>query len=92
MKIPNPALASAIHSIYAQFPNLSYRPRPDDVKLLAAFIKSQHADYPPHLDLLLTEDNQLIEGELNRYHHQQQTISTVDTSDTRERVINHNAP
>ncbi|GHA60821.1 hypothetical protein ACFFLZ_02450 [Photobacterium aphoticum] len=82
MKTPNPALASAIHSIYAQFPNLSYRPRPDDVKLLAAFIKSQHADYPPHLDLLLAEDNHFIEGELNRYHHQQ-TLSTADACETR---------
>ena len=71
MKTRNPALAQAITSIYSRFPNLSYRPRPDDVKLLAAFIKSQHDTYPPQLDLLLAEENHHIEGELNRFFQRQ---------------------
>ena len=62
------ALKAAISTIYQTFPNLSYRPRPDDVKLLAAYMKSQDSDYPSHLDTLLSVENMHIELALTKYH------------------------
>ncbi|MDD1822521.1 hypothetical protein ACQKPX_03960 [Photobacterium sp. DNB23_23_1] len=62
-------LKSAITTIYQAFPNLSYRPRPDDVKLLAAYMKSQGDDYPSHLDTLLEVENPHIELALVKYHN-----------------------
>ncbi|MGF1680015.1 hypothetical protein [Photobacterium minamisatsumaniensis] len=59
----------AIDTIYIAFPNLSYKPRPDDVKLLAAYLKSQEGDYPCHLDTLLAEDNRHIESALKKYYN-----------------------
>ncbi|MGF1698761.1 hypothetical protein L4D09_00385 [Photobacterium makurazakiensis] len=59
----------AIDTIYTTFPNLSYKPRPDDVKLLAAYIKSQKTAYPAHLDILLSEENRHIEQALKKYHN-----------------------
>ncbi|MBV1842298.1 hypothetical protein [Photobacterium ganghwense] len=72
---PSEALLEAIHTIYHAFPNLSYRPRPDDVKLLAAYMKSRDNNYPSQLDLLLQENNQHIEHELQRYHSKQKSVS-----------------
>ena len=60
-------LKDAISTIYSTFPNLSYKPRPDDVKLLAAYMKSRDSDYPRTLDLLLTVNNREIELELLKY-------------------------
>ena len=60
-------LKDAIVTIYDKFPNLSYKPRPDDVKLLAAYVKSTDTDYPKSLDLLLTVNNREIELELLKY-------------------------
>ena len=63
----NEILKDAISAIYSTFPNLSYKPRPDDVKLLAAYMKSRDSDYPRSLDLLLTVNNREIELELLKY-------------------------
>lgn len=60
-------LKDAIATIYNTFPNLSYKPRPDDVKLLAAYMKSRDSDYPKSLDLLLSVNNREIELELLKY-------------------------
>lgn len=60
-------LREAIGTIYTAFPNLSYKPRPDDVKLLAAYIKSRDTDYPKSLDLLLAVSNREIELELYKF-------------------------
>lgn len=60
-------LKDAIITIYKTFPNLSYKPRPDDVKLLAAYVKSRDNDYPKSLDLLLSVNNREIELELLKY-------------------------
>ncbi len=60
-------LKDAISAIYSTFPNLSYKPRPDDVKLLAAYMKSRDSYYPRSLDLLLKVTNREIELELLKY-------------------------
>ena len=60
-------LKDAIGTIYTAFPNLSYKPRPDDVKLLAAYMKSQDTSYPKSLDLLLSVSNREIGLELLKY-------------------------
>ena len=60
-------LKDAIGAIYTAFPNLSYKPRPDDVKLLAAYMKSRDTAYPKSLDLLLSVSNREIELELLKY-------------------------
>ncbi|PSW17179.1 hypothetical protein C9I98_19405 [Photobacterium sanctipauli] len=67
-KLINDGISEAIKTIYTQFPNLSYKPRPDDVKLLAAYMKSQDESYPLHLDELLAEENLKIEMALKKYH------------------------
>lgn len=46
-------LDEAVDVIYQAFPNISYRPHPDDVKLLAAFLKDQQAPSSNRLDVLL---------------------------------------
>ena len=69
MKSSADALKTAITTIYQTFPNLSYRPRPDDVKLLAAYMKSQDGDYPSQLDTLLEVENVHIELALTKYHN-----------------------
>lgn len=63
----NETLKEAITRIYTAFPNLSYTPRPDDVKLLAAYMKSQDNHYPESLDFLLSVSNREIELELLRH-------------------------
>lgn len=63
----NETLQEAITHIYSAFPNLSYKPRPDDVKLLAAYMKSQDSNYPESLDFLLSVSNREIELELLRH-------------------------
>lgn len=68
------ALKAAITTIYQTFPNLSYRPRPDDVKLLAAYIKSQSSDYPSYLDTLLEVENTHIELALVKYQNMHKPI------------------
>ncbi|MCM0149653.1 hypothetical protein KCN56_13970 [Photobacterium galatheae] len=64
-------LASAIDYIYNAFPNLSYRPRPDDVKLLAAFLQSQRSDTPAFLGELMSSSYNAIEIEINKFHSRQ---------------------
>ncbi|QUJ68710.1 hypothetical protein KDD30_06300 [Photobacterium sp. GJ3] len=61
-------LATAIDYIYHAFPNLSYRPRPDDVKLLAAFLQSQNPDSPAFLGELMKSSYDAIEIEINKFH------------------------
>ncbi|MCG2836354.1 hypothetical protein L6J37_05685 [Photobacterium sp. WH77] len=64
-------LAIAIDYIYQAFPNLSYRPRPDDVKLLAAFLQSQNPDSPACLGELMNSSYNAIDIEINKFHSRQ---------------------
>ncbi|KKC99777.1 hypothetical protein KY46_11175 [Photobacterium halotolerans] len=65
-------LATAIDYIYQAFPNLSYRPRPDDVKLLAAFLQSQNPDSPAFLGELMNSSYSAIDIEINKFHSRQE--------------------
>ncbi|ELR64910.1 hypothetical protein C942_02000 [Photobacterium marinum] len=60
-------LRDAIGTIYSTFPKLNYTPHPDDLKLLAAYMKSTESEYPKSLDLLLSVNNADIELELIKY-------------------------
>ncbi|MGR5062434.1 hypothetical protein [Photobacterium sp. DNB22_13_2] len=75
-------LKAAITNIYQTFPNLSYRPRPDDVKLLAAYMKSQGNEYPNHLDTLLEVENTHIELALTKYHSINKPLDASPTLDS----------
>lgn len=79
MKSSADILKMAITAVYQAFPNLSYRPRPDDVKLLAAYMKSQDNDYPGFLDTLLEVENGHIELALTKYHNINKTSNSQKT-------------
>ncbi|WP_082060645.1 hypothetical protein [Photobacterium gaetbulicola] len=74
-------LKAAITTVYQTFPNLSYRPRPVDVKLLAAYMKSQSNGYPGCLDTLLETENSHIELALVKYHNINRSIESSPALD-----------
>lgn len=62
-------LGEAVEVIYQAFPNINYRPHPDDVRLLAAFLKDQQAPLSSSLDVLLESQVDEIQSAIDL--HQQ---------------------